>query len=101
MKNSLLLASILFVVVAFGTYFLITPSSQSQRIRDCALQCSAEKCRTGRKVAEKCVRICAGTFETLTMNIHGRCSAILRGMEKELQEAIQEESPEYQDQENN
>ncbi len=97
MKKSLLWASILFVVVAFGTYFLIAPSSQSQRIRECSLQCSAEKCIINRKVAEKCVELCAGTYETLTMQIHGRCYAILRGKKKEIQEKI----PADQDQENN
>ena len=82
MKNTWIVAGILFVVVYSATYILLAPSSMSQRIRECALQCSFEQCKKNMDTAEHCIKLCSGTHETLTKQKRGECRAALRWLSR-------------------
>ena len=90
MKHTWVLAGTLFVVVYTATYFLLAPSSMSQRIRECALQCSFEQCKKGVARSDNCITLCSGTHDTLSKQKLGECRSarrwLTRGESKEKTE---------------
>ncbi len=88
LKQSTSLILSLTAAAAVGAYFLFVPSSVSQRIRHCAVQCSHKQCTASLMVARKCVKLCVGTEETLTMQKLGECRDALRFWRTKKKEVV-------------